>query len=164
MNLTTMTTDRTLKPWLMFFSIGVFSLAMVAGMWKSVELVTADLTDVQPLVVHRTGRVAGATVTTFQQGPVTVQVSDGINPRKYQIDVTEPLSIANLFRVANKTTSLQTVIETDANGIVRLKSVGGVAAPKGKQWNVLLDGTNAVDLNQPVLQGGSAVELTFLQQ
>lgn len=142
--------------WLLFAGLAVFSLGVIAGLLRSAELVAQDFSYIA--VAHREGRVAGASVSPGP-GRVDIIVNDGINPRTYVVEIPDALSVYNLFRLAERTTSLVVAVD-DREGVARVAAVNDVDTTAGATWDVEWNGEPMDDLNTPVVAPGDTIALT----
>ncbi len=148
-----------LRSWIALLAVATFALAMGSGLLQTANMVGQEVST-ENTVLHRSGRVAGATVN-LEPGVVTVIVQhNAANQTTYQLTATEPLSVFNLFRVAGATTALKADVVIGSNGAA-VTSVNGIPSTVKQSWRVLVNNTPPASFDEPVIMPGAAVTLTL---
>lgn len=138
--------------WMLLLGIGIFAFGMVSGFVRRAEDITLGFTF--PVVPHRIGRVLGASIAA---GPVTIIVHTPTNPITYVMNLTEPISLYNLIRIAQIKTPLTADLQVQADGSIRFAAINGVAAANGQQWTARQNGILLTDFSDPLVMPGATI-------
>lgn len=150
-----------LRSWIALLGVASFALAMGSGLLQTANMVGQEVGTTTP-IVHREGRVAGATVA-IEPGIVTVVVQpNSENQTTYQMTVLEPLSVFNLLRVAGATTALKADVATGPNGAA-VTSVNGIPSTVKESWRVRINDVAPASFDEPIILPGSTVTLSLAQ-
>lgn len=151
-----------IRSWIVMLGLVSLVLALGTGLWGSAEMVGSDLT-VTPPLVHREGRIAGASVD-LAAGPVTLRVHDGDNVQTFEVVIAEPLSVYNLLRSAVQTTVLTAEMQNDGRGSAGLVRLAGTTADATHRWQILLNGQELASLDELTVVPGSTLDFQLVER
>lgn len=143
--------------WLLVLSLAMFSLGMIGGFLRSADSVAADFVYSAP--AHLPGRVAGATVNV-KTGPVQLVTNGKSGQTVFSIKTgDEPVSLFNLLRLAEKTTTLRVGQSAPVNAQAVITSVNGELAQAPAVWEALHDDGVVQNFDVANIFPGDTVEL-----
>lgn len=148
-----------LRSWIALLGVASFALAMGSGLMQTANMVGQEVGTAAP-IVHREGRVAGATVN-MEPGIVTIVVQPSAdNQTTYQLTTLGPLSVFNLMRVAGATTALKAEVIAGPGGAA-ITNVNGTPSTAKASWRVRINDAPPASFDEPVILPGSTVTLTL---
>lgn len=148
-----------LRSWIALLGVASFALAMGSGLLQTANMVGQEVSTATP-IVHREGRVAGATVNG-ESGIVTIVVQPNAgNQTTYQLTTLGPLSVFNLMRVAGATTALKADVVTGPSGAA-ITNVNGTPSTAQAAWRIRINDAAPASFDEPVILPGSTVTLSL---